>query len=158
MKAFMILTLFTLAASPIFTPPVHADDAGVSLSIGQPGFFGQINIGGYPKPQVIYRQPIAIGNVPRNRPPIYLNVPPNHARRWKNHCRDYNACDERVLFVRNKWYNRQYVPRYQQNQQRNQHNDPQQYQNEQGNWNNGNGYGNGNGNGHNNQQNRNYNR
>lgn len=91
-------------------------EAGASLSIGQPGFYGRINIGGFSPPPVIYRQPIAIGRVPMGRAPIYLHVPPSHAKQWKQHCRDYNACGERVYFVQKNWYNREFVPRYLENQ------------------------------------------
>jgi hypothetical protein len=107
--------LATIALTAINTQ-AFAADVGVSLSIGQPGFYGRINIGGYPQPQVLYRQPIAIQRVPMDRPPIYLRVPPGHAKQWKQHCRDYNACGERVLFVQDRWYNREYVKRYQENQ------------------------------------------
>jgi hypothetical protein len=48
-----------------------------------------------------------------DRPPIYLRVPPGHARNWRKHCHQYNACGERVYFVQNNWYQREYVPRYQ---------------------------------------------
>ena len=51
-----------------------------------------------------------------DRPPIYMRVPPGHAKNWKRHCREYNACGERVLFVQDNWYNREYVPRYQKRQ------------------------------------------
>ncbi|MES2182625.1 MAG: hypothetical protein V4493_11065 [Pseudomonadota bacterium] len=47
------------------------------------------------------------------RPPIYLRVPPGHAKHWDKHCREYNACNERVYFVQDDWYNREYAPRYQ---------------------------------------------
>ena len=66
-----------------------------------------------PQPQLIYRQPKAIGRVPINQPPVYMRVPPNQAKNWRKHCKKYNACDERVLFVRDNWYNREYAPRYQ---------------------------------------------
>ncbi|HSG21604.1 MAG TPA: hypothetical protein VLA64_01460 [Azonexus sp.] len=105
-----ILFAVLLAAS---TTVAIAADVGVSVSIGQPGFYGQIDIGGYPQPQVIYRQPRAIYYVPPEREPLYLHVPPGHAKNWKKHCRGYNACNERVYFVRDNWYNTQYVPRYQ---------------------------------------------
>ena len=42
-----------------------------------------------------------------------MHVPHRHARNWRRHCSRYNACDERVYFVRDNWYNREYVPRYQ---------------------------------------------
>jgi len=97
--------------------PVLAADVGVSVSIGQPGFYGRLDIGGYPQPQLIYRQPMMIERVAADRPPIYLRVPPGHAKNWRKHCGKYNACGERVYFVQDNWYQRQYVPRYQEHQQ-----------------------------------------
>jgi hypothetical protein len=111
MKRFLIAA--AVAAVSVTTPALAAD-VGVSLSIGQPGFYGRIDIGDYPQPQVIYRQPIAVERVPMDRPPIYLRVPPGHAKHWRKHCREYNACGERVYFVQDNWYNREYAPRYQQ--------------------------------------------
>ena len=98
----------------IVSAPALAADLAVSLSIGQPGFYGQIDIGDYPPPQLIYRQPVMVERVMIERPPIYLRVPPGHAKNWRKHCREYNACGERVYFVQNNWYQREYVPRYQQ--------------------------------------------
>ncbi|MNN39992.1 hypothetical protein D3C81_1540490 [compost metagenome] len=46
--------------------------------------------------------------------PIYLRVPPGHAKHWSKHCRKYNACNQEVYFVQDSWYNNQYVPRYRQ--------------------------------------------
>jgi hypothetical protein len=102
-----------LAALAAATAPALAADVGVSVSIGQPGFYGRLDIGGFPQPQVIYRRPIAVERVPASRPPVYLRVPPDHAKHWRAHCREYNACGERVFFVRDNWYNREYAPRYQ---------------------------------------------
>src|SRR5665811_2509300 len=110
MKRFLIAA--AVAITTINTPALAAD-VGVSISIGQPGFYGRLDIGDYPQPQVIYRQPMAIERVPMDRPPIYLRVPPGHAKHWRRHCREYNACGERVLFVKDHWYNREYAPRYQ---------------------------------------------
>lgn len=110
MKRFLIAA--ALAAATV-TIPALAADVGVSISIGQPGFYGQIDIGGYPPPRVIYRQPMIVERVPMDRPPIYLRVPPGHAKHWSKNCHKYNACGERVYFVQDSWYNREYVPRYQ---------------------------------------------
>ncbi|MCK9373781.1 MAG: hypothetical protein M0P91_11320 [Sulfuricurvum sp.] len=106
--------LSAVIAAATLTTSAFAADVGVSVSIGQPGFYGQINIGDFPQPAVIYRQPIIINRgVSMNRPPVYLRVPPGHAKNWKKHCREYHACGERVLFVHDDWYEREYVPRYQ---------------------------------------------
>lgn len=110
MKHFLIA--LTVAAATVTTPALAAD-VGLSLSIGQPGFYGQIDIGDYPQPQVLYRQPIIIERGDMDRPPVYLLVPPGHAKNWRKHCHKYNACGEHVFFVQDRWYHREYVPRYQ---------------------------------------------
>jgi hypothetical protein len=93
-----------------------AGDVAVSITIGQPGFFGQINLGNVPQPPVIYAQPVVVQQVPQYvaAPPIYLHVPPGHEKHWSKHCAQYNACGRPVYFVRDDWYNNEYVPRYQQ--------------------------------------------
>ena len=104
--------LWLAAALSIASVAAFAADVGVSVSIGQPGFYGQIDIGGYPPPQVIYQQPRVIYGGALSRPPVYLRVPPGHAKNWRKYCGRYNACDERVYFVKDNWYQREYAPRY----------------------------------------------
>ena len=105
--------LFFAAALAAVAAPAIAADVGMSLSIGQPGFYGRINIGDFPQPRLIYQQPRVLYHAAMHRPPIYLHVPPGHAKNWRKHCREYNACNERVYFVQDNWYSREYVPRYQ---------------------------------------------
>ncbi|MBK6974411.1 MAG: hypothetical protein IPH26_16180 [Sterolibacteriaceae bacterium] len=109
MKRILVSTALAVAAVPAL-----AADVGVSISIGQPGFYGRIDIGDFPPPVVIYRQPVVIERVPVGvvRQPVYLHVPPGHARNWRKHCRRYNACGRPVYFVQDRWYNDVYVPAY----------------------------------------------
>jgi hypothetical protein len=109
MKRFLFAAAVIVAASP-----VRAADVGVSVTVGEPGFYGRIDIGNVPPPQVIYPRPVVIQPAPVQveRPPIYLRVPPGHAKNWRKHCRKYNACSERVFFVQDQWYNEVYVPQY----------------------------------------------
>ena len=111
MKRFLIAVAVVSAA---FITPALAADVGVSVSIGQPGFYGRIDIGDYPYPQprVIYRQPRIIERIYVEREPIYMHVPPGHAKHWRNYCHQYSACGERVYFVRDSWYNHEYAPLY----------------------------------------------
>lgn len=139
MKRFLILA--AIAAATVTTPALAAD-VGVSVSIGEPGFYGRLDIGGYPQPQVMYRQPVIVEREVSG-PPIYMRVPPGHAKNWRKHCREYNACGERVYFVQDNWYNREYVPRYQE-----QHRDRRDGR-RGNNWNDGKGKGNDNGKGNN---------
>lgn len=108
MKKSMILAALAIAGAQAF-----ATDVGVSVSIGQPGFYGRIDIGDYPQPQVIYQQPRYIYRAAASRAPVYLRVPPGHAKNWRKHCHRYDACGERVYFVQDNWYQQEYVPRYQ---------------------------------------------
>ena len=89
-----------------------ARDAGVSVSIGQPGFYGRIDLGDYPPPALIYPEPLIVQRVHTARPPVYLRVPPGHARHWHKYCHRYRACGEPVYFVQDHWYTHEYVPRY----------------------------------------------
>jgi hypothetical protein len=94
--------------------PAFSQDVGVSISIGQPGFYGQINIGNIPRPPVIYSQPVLVERAPEYVAvePIYLHVPPGHEKNWRRHCAEYHACGRPVYFVRDDWYNNEYVPHY----------------------------------------------
>ncbi len=92
--------------------PVFAADVGVSTSVGDPDFYGRIDIGGYPRPRVYYAEPMFIEQGARYQEPVYLHVRPGHARRWKKHCHEYGACGQRVYFVNDNWYKTVYVPHY----------------------------------------------
>ena len=96
------------------TAPAIAADVGVSVQIGEPGFYGRIDIGDFPQPRLINPRPVVIQPVPVGvvREPIYLRVPPGHAKNWRKHCGKYNACGQPVYFVQDRWYNNEYVPRY----------------------------------------------
>jgi hypothetical protein len=107
----LILAAAVVAAT--ISAPALAADVGVSVSIGQPGFYGRLDIGGYPQPQVIYSQPRVVERVYVEREPVYMRVPPGHAKNWRKYCHRYNACGERVYFVQDNWYNHEYAPRYQ---------------------------------------------
>jgi len=74
--------------------------------------YGVIDLGGNPPPQVIYRQPIVVEPVQEEGPPLYLHVPPGHAKHWRKHCHEYDACGRPVYFVQDRWYNEVYVPHH----------------------------------------------
>lgn len=109
----ILISASLLAITAALCAPAGAANVGVSVSVGQPGFYGRLDIGGYPQPPLVYGQPVMVERVAAERPPIYLRVPPGHARHWRKHCREYNACGERVLFVQDNWYTREYAPQYQ---------------------------------------------
>lgn len=112
MKRFLIAAAF---AATTISAPTLAADVGASVSGGQPGFYGLLDIGVFPPTQVIYRQPKVVERgIPDNRPLVYLRVRPSQARHLSRHCHEYKACGERVLFAQDRWWNRGYVPRYKQ--------------------------------------------
>ena len=108
MKHFLLgAALAALAGSAL------AADVGVSVSIGQPGFYGRIDIGNAPQPQVIYAQPMIVQQSPvvMVRQPIYLRVRPGHEKHWDKNCHRYNACGQPVYFVQDNWYRNEYSNR-----------------------------------------------
>ncbi len=105
------LVCVALAAIAVSPNPAWA---GVAIQVGQPGFYGTLDIGGFPQPQIIYPQPVVIQPVPAGvvAAPIYLHVPPGQAKNWRKHCGHYNVCGQPVYFVQDSWYNQVYVPHY----------------------------------------------
>ncbi|MBS0307342.1 MAG: hypothetical protein JSS58_00095 [Proteobacteria bacterium] len=103
-KSIALSGLLLAAAS------AHAVDVGVTVS-GQikPGVYGQVNVGTAPPP-LVYAQPVLVVPQPQPMTPIYLNVPPGHAKHWSKHCRQYNACGRPVYFVKTAEYERGYRP------------------------------------------------
>ena len=106
-----LLIAAAIAAVTITTPALAAD-VGVSVSIGDPGFYGRLDIGDFPQPRLYYSQPRVIVRGSYESEPVYLRVPPGHRKHWARYCGEYNACNERVYFVQDNWYNREYAPRY----------------------------------------------
>lgn len=107
MKRFLSIVCFALVASPVF-----AADVGISISLGQPGFYGQIDIGDYPAPRLVYVEPRIVEQVVVVQQPIYLRVQPIEIQHWDQHCHQYQACGRPVYFVDDGWYDEVYVPAY----------------------------------------------
>jgi hypothetical protein len=111
MKRFCFVAAFSVITA---STPALAARAAVSISIGEPGFYGQIDIGNAPPPVLVNPRPVIIQPAPVGvvAEPIYLRVPPDHAKHWRTHCAHYNACGRPVYFVQDRWYNSVYVPHY----------------------------------------------
>lgn len=84
--------------------------ADMSVTLGEPGFYGRIEIG-ESRPVLLYDRPVVIVAGPR-RPPVYMRVPPGHAMRWERYCSLYDSCGVPVYFVDDDWYGRTYAPHY----------------------------------------------
>jgi len=104
--------LLAAALAGLASLPARAD-VSASITIGEPNFYGVINIGDVPEPpRLIYREPVVIEHVHVVEQPVYMRVPPGHAKDWGKHCHKYGACNRRVYFVDNDWYEHTYVPHY----------------------------------------------
>ena len=67
MRRLVLATALLLSAGAAW-----ADHIGVSVTLGEPGFYGQINIGNAPPPQVVYSQPVLVQPAPESV--------------WRRHC------------------------------------------------------------------------
>jgi hypothetical protein len=86
-----------------------ASDVRVGVSVAgevSPGVYGRVEVGNMPPP-VVYATPvIAVQPVHVAPAPVYLHVPPGHAKKWHKHCHKYHACSQPVYFVRSAEYGR----------------------------------------------------
>lgn len=95
-------------AAVLLAGAAQATDVGVSVQIGQPGFYGRIDIGNVAPPPVVLAQPVWVQRRPVNVAPVYMRIPPGHQKNWAKHCSRYNACGVPVYFVREEWYQERY--------------------------------------------------
>ena len=72
----------------------------------KPGVYGRVDFGSGPPPPVVYVKPVVIAPAPKavEVRPVYLHVPPGHAKHWSKHCHKYNACGMPVYFVKSEEY------------------------------------------------------
>ena len=101
------------------TAPAHAASIQLPAPPGLPKppplplpDFGRIDIGKLPLPRVVFPEPVIV-RPPQGRPapsPVYMRVPPGHAKKWDRHCHRYRACGQPVYFVEEGWYQDVVVP------------------------------------------------
>jgi hypothetical protein len=113
-----LIAAFVLASVAVAGPALA--DVGISIRVGEPGFYGQLDIGGY-QPRVVYSRPVIVERRSRHESPIYVRVPPGQERNWRRYCGRYDACARPVYFVRDDWYRNDYSPRYRQQHSRDRH-------------------------------------
>lgn len=106
MKPLILAAALLAAALPALA------QTNVSIAVGQPGFYGRLDLGDFGRPNVVYAQPVVVERTRYVAEPMYLRVPPGHMKHWDKHCRSYNACGHQVYFVRDDWYRDTYAPRY----------------------------------------------
>jgi hypothetical protein len=110
------MRLIAITAVLLVSPALsRGGDLGINVVLsGQvaPGVYGQVQIGNAPPPPLVYAQPIMIEPQAVAPQPVYLHVPPGHAKNWRKYCHQYNACNRPVYFVRSKEYEPGYVPHH----------------------------------------------
>lgn len=102
------IPLLAATALTLLAGAAQATDVGVSVQVGQPGFYGRIDIGNTAPPPVVVAQPVWVQRQPVRVAPVYMRVPPGHQKHWDKHCAEYNACNVPVYFVREEWYQQRY--------------------------------------------------
>lgn len=112
MNKTLTLTAGALIGIAAYAAPALAG-VDVSINLGQPNFYGRIDMNDAPPPRVIYAQPRVVEHVVVQQEPVYLHVRPGQARHWDRYCGEYHACGQRVYFVNDNWYNTTYVNHYQ---------------------------------------------
>ncbi len=93
--------------------PAQADDLGINVVLeGEvaPGVYGRVELGKDSHPAIYYPQPMVIVKNSRysQYQPVYLHVPPGHAKNWGKHCHKYHACERPVYFVKSIEYEESY--------------------------------------------------
>ena len=124
MRAIRSMVLSVLACAAAI-PLAHAQNVSINATISGevvPGVYGRVVIGDAPPPPVVYAQPMVVEPAPVvvGAPPvepIYLHVPPGHARNWRKHCHEYHACNRPVYFVRSAEYEPGYRPRHEEHEE-----------------------------------------
>lgn len=103
MKPILACVALTLS-----TGAALAADVGVSIQVGQPGFYGRIDIGNMGPPPVVLAEPVWVQRAAVRPQAVYLRVPPGHQKHWDKHCAAYRACGVPVYFVKEEWYQERY--------------------------------------------------
>lgn len=103
-KSYWAVSILLLTQSPL----TQAADVNVRVILSgevAPGVYGRVDIGSSPAPPLVYAKPMVIVRQPSAEvQPIYLHVPPGHAKHWSKHCSKYNACGLPVYFVKSEEY------------------------------------------------------
>jgi hypothetical protein len=112
MRVLSLMMLLVVTATAL------GAESGATLKPGQPGYYGRIEIGDVPHPDLISFKPLVIRPASGATRPVYMHVPAAQVKDWAKHCGKYQACDQSVFFVKTQWYNTVYVPYHRERQAR----------------------------------------
>lgn len=121
-----VITGLVFSALMGLAATAQAADLNVGVVISgeiHPGVYGRVEIGDV-RPPLVYERPMVILAEPRRHyEPLYLHVPPGHAKNWRRYCGRYNACNRPVYFVRSAEYEPGYRRDYDRERDRDDHRD-----------------------------------
>jgi hypothetical protein len=106
MRALLALAALA-AAAPVLAPAADPDVRVILSSDVRSGVYGRVEFGNGPPPPLVYADPVIVAPPPARvatPAPIYLHVPPGHAKHWNKHCAKYHACNRPVYFVKSDEY------------------------------------------------------
>jgi hypothetical protein len=86
-RSLATIVLALAGGFPMFTSAADVDVRVILSGEIAPGVYGRVDFGTAPPPG-----------------PVYLHVPPGHAKNWGKHCQRYNACGRPVYFVKSAEY------------------------------------------------------
>jgi hypothetical protein len=97
-----------------------ANDLGINVVLEgevKPGVYGRVELGRNSRPDLVYAEPRVIvveedHHHHHHDEPVYLHVPPGHARNWGRHCHAYHACSRQVYFVMSDEYREKPKPKH----------------------------------------------
>lgn len=81
-------------------------------AIGELNYYGKIDLMEPSKPPVIYSSPRIVDKPLTGPDAVYLRVPKEHRKDWNWYCGKYDACTQKVFFVKEDWYTEVYSPKY----------------------------------------------
>ena len=99
---------------PQMQPQMQEPMPDPNAPIGDPNYYGQVDLGNNTAPPIVYATPMVVQPAPPGifYPPVYLRVPPMYYQNWPQYCGFYNACFYPVFFVQDSWYMSVYSPWY----------------------------------------------
>jgi hypothetical protein len=91
---------------------VLASATAIAQTQTDTGIYGQLDLKGLPKPEVIQAKAVKANSSLMNAfsRTIYIHVRPGDEEHWARHCKQYDACGSPVLFVTENWFVNVYLP------------------------------------------------
>ena len=105
--ALKIFATGILLGTALLSSTAQAGDFDISVGVGgevAPSVYGHVNVSNAPYPALVINSPIVIARPVHYVEPVYMHVPPGHARKWNQYCYRYDACGTPVYFVRSSEY------------------------------------------------------